>query len=138
MQSTKHSVWNTANIRQTLITFIPSFWKLELPENRKFPRAVKRKQKEEGHPHSKILRYGVPSSTVERRGKRSSRASGVGQHLQRTSRQNRKRTPTPHPVYLHQIKTCCTEEIGLGLNACQPSQRLSDKARSQIRISDDF
>lgn len=138
MQSTKHSVWNIANIRQTLITFIPSFWKLELPENRKFPRAVKRKQKEEGHPHIKILRYGVPSSTVERREKRSSRASGVGQHLQRTSRQNRKRTPTPHPVYLHQIKTCCTEEIGLGLNACQPSQRLSDKARSQIRISDDF
>ena len=64
MQSTKHSVWNIANIRQTLITFIPSFWKLELPENRKFPRAVKRKQKEEGHSHIKILRYGVPSNTA--------------------------------------------------------------------------
>ena len=137
MQSTKHSVWNIANIQRTLTTFIPSFWKLELPENRKFPRAVKRKQKEEGHSHSKILRYGVPSNTVKKRGKRSSRASGVGQHLQRTSGQNRKRTPPPH-LYLHQIKTCCIEETGLGLNACQPSQRLSDKARSQIIILDDF
>lgn len=98
MQSTKHSVWNIANIQRTLTTFIPSFWKLELPENRKFPRAVKRKQKEEGHSHIKILRYGVPSNTVKKRRKRSSRASGVGQHLQRTSGQNRKRTPPTPPL----------------------------------------
>lgn len=37
-------------------------------------------------------------------------------------------------VDLHQIKTCHTEETDLGLNACQPSQGLSDKTGSQIKF----
>lgn len=73
-----------------------------------------------------IREYGVPSNTVQRGGERNSRASGVAQTSREPVGMTGKELPS---VDLHQIKTCCTEEIGLVLKTCQPSQELSDNKK---------